>query len=292
MKTFNLTILLIISSFNLFGQSSYRGFLGKYPIEFVISGYSYNNVEAFYVYTKFDNPIKLYGVLKEDILLLNEKDSLGKNTSIFKLYSFSEKYKTIYGVWIDLKTKKELNIVLEKKSEIIFNDSTNWENKELLQPESLKDKYFKLVISKAKNDYSERVTGINIYEKKTDILFQQISNLDCQTMTLDNIEVNDYNFDSIPDFSVFESSYAGPNTSRIYFLFDPISGKFFQSSFSGVSLEFDASERRIYEFNQCCGGRITMTSEYKVENNKMILLFKNCKEYDEITDEYKDVKCE
>ncbi len=78
-------------------------------------------------------------------------------------------------------------------------------------------------------------------------------------MGLENITVDDYNFDGIQDFSVFETSYAGPNTSSLYFLYDLKSKKFFKSDFNGVSLEFDMKKKEIFELNQCCAGRQRIT---------------------------------
>jgi hypothetical protein len=55
---------------------------------------------------------------------------------------------------------------LTKSFDIDYGDSIEWQNKELLQPVSLKDKYFKLIISKEKESFFASVTGIKIFEKK------------------------------------------------------------------------------------------------------------------------------
>ncbi len=83
------------------------------------------------------------------------------------------------------------------------------------------------------------------------------------------------------DFSVFESSYAGPNTSRLYFLYDPKSKSYFESGFTGVSLEFDSKTKRIFERNQCCAGTSVTTAEFKVVKNKMVLIKEHCFKWDE-----------
>src|SRR5690606_37054635 len=135
-----------------------------------------------------------------------------------------------------------------------------------------------------------RVIGIRIFEKKTDKLLQEIS-LDCQLWGLNSVSVGDYNFDGIEDFSVFEQSYAGPNTSSVYFLFDPVTNRYFDSGFTGTSLEFDEKSKRIYEHNQCCAGRSHMNAEYKIVDNKMVLVEQSCLEYDEEIDDFKSIEC-
>ena len=277
---------------NLYGQTSYAGFIDKYPIELVTDIYSDGVANAFYVYTKFDDPIIIDGTLKNGLLTLVEKDSSGKSKATLIFKDFKANNTIIEGIWKDVKSNKSLKISLTKSFDIDYGDSIEWKNKELLQPVSLKDKYFKLIISKEKGNFYASVTGVKIIEKKTDKLIQQINNLDCQLSGLNNVSIDDYNFDGITEFSIFEKRYAGPNTSSLYFLFNPKTGQYFKSSFDGTSLEFDQKLKRIYERNQCCAGRSVMNAEYKVVNNKMILLKKTCLEYDEKKEDYKKVKCE
>lgn len=291
--TFFLSLLSILSlAANGFSQTSYSGFIDKYPIELVTHIYGDGDVRAFYVYTKYDEPITIDGTLNDELLTLFEKDSLDSTTASLVFNDFKTDYTFIYGLWKDHKTKKELKITLTKVFEVDFGDSIHWENKELLQPVSIKDRYFKLVLSKVRGDFYAKVTSVKIFEKKTDKLIQEISNIECQLWGLDNISIDDYNFDGVIDFSIFEQSYAGPNTSRLYFLFNSKTGEYFKSSFKGTSLEFDQTTKRIYEHNQSCAGHCHMNAEYKVINNKMVLVKKTCLAYDEKTEEYINVKCE
>ena len=284
-----LTFFLLTN--NLCGQTSYTGFIDRYPIEFVTNIYSDGVTRAFYVYTNFDDPIKINGTLKNGLLTLIEKDSFGISKATLTFKNFKPENTNIEGVWKDNISNKQLKITLTKSFDIDYGDSIQWQHKELLQPVSLKDKYFKIVINKKKGDFYASVTGIKIFEKKTDKLIQEF-NMECQLWGLDNVSIDDYNFDGFIDFSVFEQSYAGPSTSSIFFLFNPKTGKYFRSSFEGTSLEFDQKTKRIYEHNQCCAGRSHMTAEYKVVNNKMVLLKRACLEYDEKIEDFKKVKCE
>ena len=262
----------------------------KYPIEFITDLNSEGSGNAIYAYTNYDTPIVISGTLKKGVLTFYEKDKTGNDTAKITFENFNSKSKKLEGKWTDLNTKKELNISLSKSFEVEYGDAAEWQNIEILQPVSLKGKYFKLIISRPKGGFT-KVTGVKILEKKTDKLIQQID-LECQLWGLKNISVGDYNFDGIEDFSVFESSYAGPNTSRLYFLYNPKTGKYFESSFSGTSLQFDSKTKRISEHNQCCAGRSVNTAEYKVVNNKMVLIKQTCMEYDDKTGDYRKVKCD
>lgn len=284
-----LTLLLI--SFTAFGQTNYSGFIDKYPIELVTYIFSDGDARAIYAYSNFDEPIVINGELKHGKLTLNEKDSNGKNIATLIFENFDTKSNQLEGTWKDLNSNKQFKINLTKTFNIDYGESIEWTTREIIQPVSLKDKYFKLLISKSKGDFYAKVSGVKIFEKKTDKLIQQID-LECQLWGLNNISIGDYNFDKIDDFSVFEQSYAGPNTSCLYFLFNPKTGKYFQSLFEGTSLEFDQKTKRIYEHNQCCAGRSHMNAEYKVVNNKMVLIKKTCLEYDEKKEDFIKVKCE
>lgn len=273
-----LTLLLI--SFNASGQTNYSGFIDKYPIELVTDIFSDGDARAIYAYSNYDEPIVINGERKQGKLTLNEKDSNGKKKATLTFENFDVKNNQLEGTWKDLNSNKQFKISLTKTFNIDYGESIEWTTREILQPVSLKDRYFKLVISKAKDDFYANVTGVKIFEKKTDKLIQQID-LECQLWGLNNISVGDYNFDNIDDFSVFEQSYAGPNTSSLYFLHDPKTNEYFESEYSGTSLEFDDRTKRIYERNQCCAGSSVTTAEYKVINNKMVFVKERCFKWDE-----------
>mgnify|MGYP003606688565 FL=1 len=280
MKQTLIILTILIFNINLFGQTTYAGFIDKYPIVFVTDIYSDGDARAFYVYTKFDDPIRINGNLKNGLLKLTEKNGANKDIATLIFKDYNSKSNNIEGIWKDISSNKELKITLTKSFDIDFGDRKKKKSKELLQPTSLKDKYFKLIISKEKNRFYAIVTGLKIFEKKTDKLIQQID-LECQLWGIDNISIDDYNFDGISDFSVFEQSYAGPNTSSLYFLCDKQTNTYFESEFGGTSLEFDSKNKKIYERNQCCAGASVTTAEYKVVKNKMVLLKEHCFKWDE-----------
>lgn len=286
-----ITFLFLLASTFISAQISYSGFIDKYPIEFVSYVYSDGVGTAIYAYSNFDTPIVLSAKLMGKTMVFTEKDKTNKETAKLTFQNYNEKSLQLNGIWKDLNSGKELKITLSKEFDIDYGDNVEWTNREILQPVSFKDKYFKLIISKEKGSFYANVTGVKIIEKKTDKLIQKID-LECQLWGVNNISIDDYNFDGIPDFSVFESSYAGPNTSSLYFLYNPKKRKYFQSSFSGTSLEFDSRTKRIHEHNQCCAGTSHMNAEYKVVNNKMVLIKQTCMEYDEKTGDFVKRKCD
>jgi hypothetical protein len=294
---FVFTLICIIISIQISSQSNqlnqtiYSGFIDKYPIELVLDIFSDGDVRSVYTYNQYDEPILINGRLEKGTLTLYENESDEKNKAVLKFENFDAEKNQLKGTWKKLNSNKPLKISLTKKSDIENGEGIEYSAIEIIQPISLKDKYFKLVVSKEKEDFSAFVSGLKLFTKKTDILIQQFD-LSCQLWGLNNVSVGDFNFDGIDDFSVFEQSYSGPNTTSLYFLFDPETGKFFQSSFEGTSLEFDQKTKRIYEHNQCCAGEKQMNNEYKVENNKMILLKKTCLEYDEKIEGFIEVQCE
>jgi len=276
-------LTLLLTSFNLFGQTTYTGFIDKYPIELATEVDVFSDgdghARGVYAYSNHNTPIRVNGELKQGTLTLFEKDEQGNNKATLTFENFDENSQQLDGIWKDLTSNKQYKIRLTKNFGL-----------DLIQSVSLKDKYFRLVVDGPSRFFS-RVTGVKILEKKTNKLIQHID-LDCQFLGFDNISVGDYNFDGIEDFSVFEGSYVGPNTSSRYFLFDPKTNEYFDSNFDGTSLEFDSNAKKIYEHNQCCAGRYRMHAEYEVINNEMVLVEQTCLEYDETTDDYKTVECE
>ncbi|OSY87228.1 hypothetical protein WH52_12250 [Tenacibaculum holothuriorum] len=290
MKKIIVCFLLIVNTI-CFGQSSYSGTLGEYPITLVTYHYSDGVSLAYYSYNKYDTPITINGNLKGRELTLYEKKSKNQVIATLTFSNFEIDDTVIRGKWVNTKTKKELNIYLKKDFDINYGDDLEWDTKELLQSKSTKKHYFKTIISKKKRQFYGRVIGVKVFEKRTDRLIQKI-NLDCQLFGIDNVSVDDYNFDGIQDFSVFEASYTGPNTSSIYILKEPKSENYFVSDFSGTSLEFNSKEKLIYEHNQCCGGSRHTNATYKVIDNKMVLIERKCIEYDKEKEDYVNVKCE
>lgn len=264
---------LVLGLFQLattaWGQASYVGTVGSAPVELALDDPAEGTLTGVYFYPKFGTPIGLSGQLKRGVLTLTEKDARGKASATLTIPTFSAGASQLAGTWRSLATGKSLPVVLAAT-----------DSRELLQLAALKDSYFKLVLAGPPGGADSRVVAIKLLAKKTNRLVQQLA-VDCQSHGVYSVEVGDYNFDGQPDFSIFESSYAGPNTSSLYFLYDPAKRQFVNSGYAGVSLEFDQQKKRIYERNSCCAGSSVTTAEYKVVRNKMVLLAQHCYRWNE-----------
>ncbi|HRH40383.1 MAG TPA: hypothetical protein PKY82_01975 [Pyrinomonadaceae bacterium] len=265
--SFAFSILFLAGS--VFGQVNYSGFIGEAPVTMVTNIYSDGVGTATYVYDNFDEPIRLEAELVKKKLIFTEKNARNLKRATLTFENFDAGSAELKGVWKDAKTGKTLDIKLKKDFEVDGSAE-----RELIQSDSLPDRYFKVVVS------GDSAVAVKIFEKKTDRLLQKID-LGCQQRGAESISIDDYNFDGIKDFSIFESSYAGPNTSRLYYLYDPAAKKFIESDFTGTSLEFDAKTKTITETNQCCAGASIITATYKVVKNKMVLIKEHCLKWDE-----------
>lgn len=268
----------------------FSGFIGKAPVQMVTFSYSDGDTRAIYAYDKFDTPIVINGRQRNDSLELLERDERGEVTSVLRFPDFGAGDTELRGSWISQERQTQYEIRLTRMYEFSYYDSTDFERMELLQPASTKDHYFRLLITKSAGE-AMQVVGVRVYAKGSDRLIQELD-LDCEFWGLDNVSVADYNFDGLEDFSVFEASYAGPNTSSIYILRDPLTEKYFISEISGTSLEFDPGSRLIYEHNQCCAGSRHMNATYRLVDNKMELIQQTCLVYDEETEEFVEADCD
>lgn len=294
MKRFQLILFSIINAVMASGQTVYTGFVDKYPVEFIVDQmYSANgdsqSINGLYMYTRFNEPISLTGTINKKKLVLNEQNSNGKTTANFVFNPYFQEKDSIIGIWKNSVTNKELSVRLSRKYNFDVYDSVNYriQDRELLQAASLKNYFFKILVSKDTSNHYAKVLEVNrveVCEKKTGKIFQTVD-LNCEfKLGFNSVDVNDYNFDGIPDFCVFERSYTGPNTTSRYFLNDPKTNRFFDSKYEGVSLEFDEKKKLIYEHDELDLGSEVINSVYKVVNNKMVpvkqsAIKKNSKDY-------------
>lgn len=290
MKHIITTLFILISVPGYSQVRIFSGYIDTYPIQLVTYSYSDGDTRAIYAYDKQDTPITINGRQKCDSLILYELNEKGEVEAILKFDKFTFENKEIRGKWISQNDQTIVDIKLTKLHEFDSYDTTAFEKLEIIQPASAKDHYFNLLISKKEGE-DIQVTGVRIYEKKTDRLIQELE-LECTFWGLNNISVFDYNFDGMDDFSVFEASYAGPNTSRIYVLKDQKSESYFISEISGISLEFDPGDKIVYEHNQCCAGRRHMNATYKLVDNKMVMIDQRCIEYDDEREDFIETDCD
>lgn len=268
-------VLTMLAAANLFGQqASYSGVIGDAPVTFVTNIYSDGVGTAVYVYDKYDEPIRLdNGKVVKNKLTFTEKDAKKMTRATLTFDNYSEKAAELKGVWKDAKTGKTLDIKLKKDFETDYGSDADAEG-EFIQGDALTDSYFKVAVK------GERAVAVKIFEKKTDRLLQTID-VDTQQRGADGVSVGDYNFDGVQDFSLFESSFAGPNTSSLYYLYDSAKKLFADSGWEGVSFEFDEKKKLVSSTNSCCGGTSITTATYRVVKNKLVLVSETCMQYDE-----------
>lgn len=147
-------------------QSSYSGYLGKFPITLVMYHYSDGVSLAYYSYDNYDSPIIINENLKKGELKLFEKDENGKNSATLVFENFEESNKEVKGEWIKSVDSKTYQITLKKDFDIGYGDNLEWTNKELLQSKSTKEHYFKTIITNEKGDFYARISSVKIFQKK------------------------------------------------------------------------------------------------------------------------------
>uniref|UniRef100_UPI00404817C1 FG-GAP repeat protein n=1 Tax=Roseivirga sp. TaxID=1964215 RepID=UPI00404817C1 len=261
------SIYLMLFSVALLSQTRvYSGSINNKPITLTTYCFSDNYTSALYIQGMYESPIKFEGHLSKKSLILIEQE-----------HSISD-------------TLNFINLALNKTSDFEYYDNNEFKNLELLQLESTEDHYFKLLVSKESGE-SPRVIGVKILEKRTDRLIQELS-LNCEYSVLNNLSLGDFNFDGIQDFAVFEASYTGDNASNVYILRKPKSENYFISNYHGTSLDFDYKNKIIYERNSCCMGNQYSTAKYRVENDEMVLISKECYKYDPIKKDFVLVDCD
>ncbi len=267
-------LLTVLAAASLFGQqASYSGFVGDAPVTFVTNLYSDGVGTAVYVYDNYDEPIRLEeGKVVKNKLTFTEKDAKKMTRASLTFDNYSEKAAELKGVWKDAKTGKTLNINLKKDFETDYGSSEV--SGEFIQGDALTDRYFKVAVK------GDRAVAVKVFEKKTDRLVQTID-VDTQQRGADGVSVGDFNFDGVKDFSLFESSFAGPNTSSLYYLYDPAKKLFAGSGWEGVSFEFDEKKKLVSSTNSCCAGTSITTATYRVVKNKLVLVRETCMQYDE-----------
>lgn len=265
-------------------QQQYAGTLGKQPIHLLLEAYSDGAVVAMVVYDRHDTPIPLDGRLQGGVLELREKDA-----ATLRFDGFTVDAAALQGQWIPASGGKPLPIRLARQVDIRYRSGV-FAPVALLQPASTADHWFKVVVART-DDRWPRVVAVEVWRKREDTLVQRLE-VDTDFRGLHGIGVGDFNFDGAEDFSLFEASYAGPNTTSLYFLRDPGTGRYALSEIAGTSLDFDASTQRVHEHNQCCAGTSHINATYRVVGNKLELESKQCLEYREAQEDLVEVPCE
>ncbi|WP_334320991.1 hypothetical protein [Gilliamella apicola] len=177
------------------------------------------------------------------------------------LFGYSEKFG-------DFKLKKEFeyNVFAENGYELTrveskqLFDNTEFENIEFLQRSSTKDFYFKVILSKKKKE-DIKITGINVYSKKSGELLQTIKNSKGYIFyTFHAIQIGDFDFDGNEnDFFLQGAESHAANVPQIYYVYDESQNKYIEANLEGYSIQFD-SENKIATSTKTCGDVVIYSS--------------------------------
>lgn len=117
-KIFQIVMIFMISS-NVFGQNSYSGTIGEYPVKFYINS-DFPEHNSYYSYSKYNKTIGLIGgeIVVNGMctgkLVFFEKDQNGKNKAQFTFEKYNIKKEKLSGIWTDLISKKSLKVALSR----------------------------------------------------------------------------------------------------------------------------------------------------------------------------------
>ena len=259
----------------------YSGTMGDNKVEFYLFAISDSNFHIIYIEDKtkkieymgapkkigndyyFENYTTIDTVNNNDTLIIKNFDfSFNKvNSDNNELFGYSQ----IFGDF-KLEKKFEYNIEWEngddrnwKDSKQLF-DNIEFKNVEFLQRSSTKDFYFKVILSKKKKE-DIKITGINVYSKKSGELLQTIKSSKGYIFhTFQAIRIGDFDFDGNEnDFSLNNSDASAPNVPQIYYIYDDSQNKYIEANLEGYQIQFD-SENKIATSTKTCGDVVIYSS--------------------------------
>ena len=278
------SILIIVLLIPQVAEAIYRvysGNMGDNKVEFYLFAISDSNFHIIYIEDKtkkieymgapkkigndyhFENYTTIDTVNNNDTLIIKNFDfSFNKvNSDNNELFGYSQ----IFGDF-KLEKKFEYNIEWEngddrnwKDSKQLF-DNIEFKNVEFLQMNSTKDFYFKVILSKKKKE-DIKITGINVYSKKSGELLQTIKSSKGYIFhTFQAIRIGDFDFDGNKnDFSLNNSESYAANVPQLYYIYDESQNKYIEANLEGYSIQFD-SENKIATSTKTCGDVVIYSS--------------------------------
>lgn len=243
----------------------YRGFIGDMPIHASINDdYDY----GVYMYDKYNEPIRwiTYGgsIPSTEKMVFQEgydyKHPKNPPRATLTLKTNPINSDQLNGVWTDYATQKNHPITLTRYAEPAGS----------LQSDTFKNAYFR------KTCAGESGKIVRIFDKKTKQLMVTVDagGAECRG---DEVDVGDYNFDGYEDFSVFDSNFAGANTTKAYYIYHPKTRHYeYSDQLTDVSLSFNAKTKTVTSTNQCCAGSQYLILHSKWQDKQLKLQRKEC----------------
>ncbi|CAG9298149.1 XAC2610-related protein [Celerinatantimonas diazotrophica] len=228
--------------------AQYSGTLGKLPITFQL-----DEGAALYFYDRYRTPIDLDSApsVGQNALLFIETNAEGKPVGEFHLQVNGQR---LVGYWCNVKTHQHLSVHLKPSTD----------PRGVIQSSSFKNRYIRVKCLQGG-------AQMMMIDKSSDQLSQQlmVESSACQSMY--NVVVGDYNFDGFADFSTSGQYFAGPNTTRNYYLYQPQKKqyRFNQALSMLVTLSFNQQSKIVTSTNQCCAGRSISVDHYRWQANEL-----------------------
>jgi hypothetical protein len=248
----------------------YRGMIGTYPIH--LSTFD-NDGYAVYIYDTQGVPIVLSsdGKTEEGIVLYEDLDWKPLKKPARAKLTFSQKLgqsDLLTGIWENLNSYQQLPIHLNRYDEPAG----------ALQSAVFKKAYIRKSCSEDK--------VVRLFSKQSNALIQTIQT---EGVCLsDEVEVDDYNFDGYEDFSVFNEGFAGPNTNRNYYLFNPKTQQYeYSDELTDVTLSFDSKTKTVTSTNQCCAGSQVLVLRLQWVKQHLKPIAKQCYKWN---DKYQELR--
>lgn len=257
-------------------QLKYSGFVGSFPVEFVVNSLAKSeslSVKGVYMYTRYNDPIPLVGTYTAKQLKLYEQDERKKKRANFTFHNYSQENDTVLGMWHNLRTKDSLLVTLHKEYDFLdMNNSDSLINSVGLLQVALSKRFFFRIFVKPEQTNSfgnARVPAFAIYEKGSGRLMQRIMSDEREYpafLGVADIDVGDYNFDNITDFSICDI-LTTKGFTREYFLYDPKQKRFFNSGFNLAWPEFLPKKKTIVDWHSNIDSDLIIY--YRIKGNKL-----------------------
>lgn len=190
-------------------------------------------------------------------LLINLRDNTPMPSAAIEFQSFAIDQKVLLGRWIDLRTREEHPVKLQRE-QLFSEDSRVAYEADLLQKGTSQGMSFRVHARKPAGEQVPLFDRITVSDKVSGATLQVIEGLDAYFFGTDTLRLAYLDDDAYLDFSfvprrIRESDQALANGTVQYYLYDPTSGRYAlhpvltEMAGSG-SLYFDTYERGRFEY--------------------------------------------
>lgn len=211
----------------------YHGIVGKMSVEVILQHDSaWNGMGGFLEGSEYADHLTLEKTPynEKEPLLINVIDGSKLPSAAIELLPFTLNQQVLHGRWIDLRTRDEMTVRLERQN--VFSDRTDSFYKgDLLQKGTTGGMNFRVHARKAPSEYPGTFDRITVFKKETGKAVQTIEGLDAYFSGTDTLTLAYLNSDHILDFSfvprrIRQSDKAQANGITKYYVFNQTSGQY------------------------------------------------------------------